>query len=140
MNWFLWALMAAGIWGFVPLLEKYGLAKTEPMVGIFFRCLGIVFGFLMMTLFFIRPHHIKSVDIRSALCLIAGGFLASFVAQIAFYNSLKLGEMSRVVPISASYPLIVFLLGVIVLHESFTLPKFLGGILIVLGIWLLKIG
>ena len=58
--------------------------------------------------------------------------------QIFFYNALKLGEASRVVPLGATYPLISFILAVFLLGEKFTLAK-LGGIILVLsGIFLLK--
>jgi len=140
MNAFWWALVAAGIWGVVPLLEKMGLSKADPIAGLFYRCLGVMIGLIMLVCFMIKPSQIKSVDLRSALYLIAGGLLASFVAQIAFYNALKLGEVSRVVPLSGSYPFLTFILGVVVLGESITPVKIMGVILIIAGMWVLKIG
>lgn len=140
MNSFLWAISAAGIWGVVPLLEKAGLAKADPLVGLFYRCLGVVLGLVVLGAFMVKPDAVKSVDAKSAWFLIAGGFLASFVAQICFYSSLKTGEVSKVVPVSGSYPFIAFLLGVLIFQESFTLLKGAGVFLVVVGIWLLKIG
>jgi len=140
MNAFLWAILAACIWGCVPLLEKLGLTKVEPLVGLFYRCLGVIMGFLLLIIFAIKPHELKAVNLRSVLLLMLGGFLASIVAQVCFYNSLKLGEVSRVVPISGIYPLIAFVLGVLLLGESLTLIKTIGVLLVVAGIWMLKIG
>jgi transporter family protein len=140
MNAFVWALVTACIWGIVPILEKLGLSKVQPLVGLWYRCLGISVAFIVLGVFFLKPVQIKSIDARSALLLITGGFLASFAAQICFYHGLKAGEVSRVVPISGSYPLITFLLGVIVLGETVSLLKFIGVGLIVLGIWALKVG
>lgn len=119
-------------------MEKVGLTKTQPVAGLFYRCLGVVIGFVILSCFMLKPEQIKSVDWRSALLLTAGGFIASFAAQFTFYHSLKIGEMSRVVPISGSYPLISFLLGIFILGESFTPAKFTGVVLITLGIWVLK--
>ncbi|RJP28025.1 MAG: hypothetical protein C4533_06005 [Candidatus Omnitrophota bacterium] len=138
MNAFLWAILAAAIWGCVPLLEKLGLLRTDPLVGLFYRCIGVVIGLLSL-LFFLKPAQIKSVDIRSKIFLILAGILASFVAQIAFYNALKKGDVSKVVPISGSYPFISFLLGILLLNESFTPVKFIGVTLVVMGIWVLKV-
>ncbi|MFH0838661.1 MAG: EamA family transporter [Candidatus Omnitrophota bacterium] len=140
MNAFTWAILTAFVWGIVPLFEKAGLSKTAPLTGLFYRCIGVVIGLVLLTTFMIKPQQIKSIDLRSALFLILGGFLASFIGQIGFYNSLKLGEVSRVVPISGSYPLFTFLLGVLIFGESITWVKSFGIVLIVLGIWTLKVG
>lgn len=139
MNAVSWAVLAALIWGVVPLIEKSGLAKVQPLPGLFYRCAGVVLGLVLLGLFMVKPSEILQVDRRSALLLIAGGFLASVLAQYCFYSGLKGGEMSRVVIIAASYPLITFLLGILVLGESLTPYKAAGALLIVGGIWLLKI-
>ena len=140
MNQYLWAILAACIWGIVPLLEKVGLAKVSPFVGLFYRSLGVVLGLLMMGIFLVKPQQLKAIDGRSIMLLVLGGFLASFLAQICFYHGLKMGEVSRVVPISGMYPLIAFLLGVLVLGESFNVVKMMGAGLIIAGVWALKIG
>lgn len=140
MNAFVWAIIAAFIWGIVPLIEKLGLSRVSPLAGLFYRSLGVVIGIILLAAFMLKPQEIKSVDLRSATLLILGGFLASFAAQICFYNALKLGEISRVVPLSGSYPLIAFFLGIIFLAESFSPLKLAGVSFIVLGIWVLKIG
>jgi len=140
MNAFIWAILAAIIWGIVPLLEKLGLAKAEPLAGLFYRCFGVLIGLLLLGLFILKPQEIKSVDSRSIIFLMLGGFLASFLAQICFYHGLKIGEVSRVVPVSGSYPLVAFLLGVLFLGEPINLIKAVGVLLIIAGIWALKIG
>ncbi|RKY32122.1 MAG: hypothetical protein DRP74_03315 [Candidatus Omnitrophota bacterium] len=140
MNAFYWAIIAALLWGIVPVLEKVGLTKVQPLAGLFYRCLGVLIGLFLLLLFLVKPQQIKSVDFRSASFLITAGFLASFVAQIAFYSGLKSGEVSRVVPIAGSFPLISFILGIFFLSESITPMKFLGVILVTMGVWALKIG
>lgn len=138
MSAFLWAVITACIWGVVPILEKLGLAKTEPFVALFYRCLGVILGILVLGIFVLKPEQIKAVPPRSIALFVVAGFLASFAAQITFYHALKIGDVSRVVPISGAYPLIAFLLGILVLGESVTLMKVLGVILIIGGAWLLK--
>ncbi|MFH2144952.1 MAG: EamA family transporter [Candidatus Omnitrophota bacterium] len=140
MNAFLWAILAACIWGVVPLLEKVGLNKIDAITGLFYRCFGVVIGLLFLGVFILSPQQIKSVDVKSAALLVLAGFLASFVAQIAFYHGLKLGEISRVVPVSGIYPVFAFIFGILILGEGISLLKCLGIILAVLGVWLLKIG
>jgi transporter family protein len=139
MDAFLWAMVSASIWGVVPLLEKIGLMKSTPLAGLFYRCIGVVIG-LVVLLCVVKPREIRSVDPRSAFLLVLSGFLASFIAQICFYNGLKLGQVSRVVPVSGSYPFISFLLGVVLLGESFSPQKMAGVFLIITGIWVLRLG
>jgi len=138
MNAIGWALMAACIWGVVPILEKVGLTKIDPFVGLWFRCVGVFLGLLCASLL-VKPAALKAVEPRTMFVLISAGFLASFVAQICFYHSLKAGDVSRVVPVAGSFPLIAFVLGILVLGESLTLMKGIGVVLIVGGIWLLKL-
>lgn len=138
MKAFGFAVLAAMIWGFVPLFEKLGLSKVEPLVGLFYRCVGVMIGLIILLAIMIKPSEIKSVNTGSAFLLILSGFLASFVAQIAFYHALKIGELSRIVPISGSYPFISFILGIVLLGESFSLPKLVGVIFVISGIFILK--
>jgi len=138
MNAFWWAILAAVIWGCVPILEKTGLVRATPFVGLFYRSLGVIIGILILSLFMVKPQELKTIDLKSASFLILGGFLASFVAQLCFYQSLKVGEISRVVPVSGTYPLFAFLLGVLLLGEVMTLSKLFGVLLIVAGVIFLK--
>lgn len=140
MDAFVWAVFTAIIWGVVPLLEKIGLSKTDPFTGLFFRSLGVLVGLLLLVMFVVKPEQIKNISLRSACLLVLAGFLASFLGQICFYHALKLGGISRIVPISAAYPLIAFILGILVLKESFTVMNLIGAASIFFGIIALKIG
>jgi len=139
MTPFMWALLTAITWGFVPIIEKMGLAKISPMIGLFYRCLGVVIGIVLLLA-------IENKAIRQSfsalhpgmLLLIGGGFLASVVGQIFFYMGLKNGESSQVVPLAASYPLVTFILAAILLGEKVTISKIVGLVFIVLGIFFLK--
>jgi transporter family protein len=135
-----WAILAALVWGIVPVLEKVGLSKVHPDVGLFFRCLGVIIGVVILLVFKFNSLSaaFSSTPSQTVLFLIASGFLASFVAQLFFYRALKLGEASRVVPISAAYPLIAFFLAVIFLSEKITLAKFIGICFVLLGVYFLR--
>ncbi|KJJ85985.1 membrane protein containing DUF6, transmembrane [Candidatus Omnitrophus magneticus] len=135
---FLLAVLAALIWGIVPVLEKIGMAKISPFTALFYRCVGVFIGAFLLLIFIIRPEDIKAADTKAIALLILSGFLASVVATIAFYHALKAGDISKVVPIGAAYPLVSFILGIAILHEQFTLIKVAGVVLITCGIWLLK--
>lgn len=138
MTAFLWAIMAALVWGIVPVVEKLGLAKVDPLVALFYRCFGVILGIVMLGVFILKPQEIRSIDTKSVALLVAAGFLASFVAQIFFYHGLKSGDVSRIVPIAGSFPMISFLLGVVLFGEAVTFSKIAGLLLIMSGVWMLK--
>jgi len=140
MNAFWWAVLSAAVWGIVPLVEKAGLIRTAPMTGVFYRSLGVVIGFVLLAVFWVRPAEMKMVDAKSAMLLMLGGFLASIVGQIFFYQALKAGEVSKMVLVAGSYPVMTFLLGILIFGESFTLFKAAGATLILAGLLLLKLG
>ncbi len=138
MNAFWWAIFTACIWGVVPILEKFCLTKVDPFVALFYRCFGVLIGLLFLGVFVVKKSEMRAVDVRTITILVIAGFLASFLAQITFYHGLKTGEVSRVVPISGSYYLIAFVLGLVLFNEAITVSKFLGVILIVSGVLLLR--
>ncbi|MGB3241722.1 MAG: DMT family transporter [Candidatus Omnitrophota bacterium] len=140
MNAFLWALLAALIWGITSVIEKFVLIKVDPLPGLFYRCLGVLLGVIVMGTVMLKPSQIKSVDLRSAALLLLAGFLGSFIAFIAFYKALKLGEMSIVVPVAGSFYIIAFILGIFLLGETVNALKLLGIIFVTIGIWLLGAG
>ncbi|HOD12547.1 MAG TPA: EamA family transporter [Candidatus Omnitrophota bacterium] len=140
MDAYSWAILTALIWGFVPILEKVGLSNIHPALGVFFRSLGVVIGIFIFGFFLVKPAQLRTVDIKAVAFLVTGGFLASFLAQMTFYNALKLGDVSKVVPISASYPLITFILGILIFKEGFSVVKCLGAAAVIIGIWAIKVG
>ncbi len=139
MKAYYFALMTAVVWGIVPIMEKIGLVRIAPMAGIFIRSCGVIIGISILALF--NGEAIKMAlraDPRTILLLGLGGIMASILGQIFFYNALKLGEASKLVPIAGTYPLFAFLLGIIFLGESFTLAKAGGVAFVILGLFLLR--
>ena len=139
MSAFLWAAVAACIWGIVPLMEKAGLSgTTAPFAGVMVRSIGVAAGLLVLSCVWSPWAMMRAMGWRSILLLALGGFLASVVGQLAFYRALKSGALSQVVPVAGAYPLVAALLGWLLLREPITVPRFLGLILVVSGVWLLR--
>lgn len=137
---FTWALLAALAWGVAPILEKLGVAHVTPEAGVYARNVGVVIGMLVFAILFPQfAMEATRLNQRTWLFLGAGGIVASVIGQIFFYNALKYGEASRVVPLSAGvYPLISFLLSVLLLQEKVTWVKLLGSALVISGAFLLR--
>jgi len=139
MKSYTWALLATIVWGVAPVLEKIGLANAKPLAGVFLRSLAVFASALIIPLCY--PGCLREIagfNAKTITFISLGGVLASIIGSIFFYNALKLGEASRVVPITASFPLISFVLGIAVLGEGVTFSKILGLALVLGGVYLLK--
>jgi transporter family protein len=140
MSAFGWALLAAACWGLAPLLEKAGLrGAIDPVAGVVARTVGVLIGLMLFLPLAPRTWtQARALPPRVWLLLGLGGLLASIIGQICFYRALKTGEVSRVVPVGASYPVIACLLGIFVLREPLTAAKAVGIGLVVAGTLLLR--
>jgi len=138
MSAFLWAIVTACVWGFVPLIEKVGIGRSEPLVAVCARSMGVVSGLVLVTLLSSPWKAVMGLKMSSFLLLALGGFLASFVGQFAFYHALSRGHISQVTPVAGVYPLITAWLGWLILHEPMTAGRWAGVSLIIAGVLLLR--
>ena len=138
MSAFLWAVLTAGIWGVVPLMEKIGLGNASPTLGVFVRSFGVVIGLVVFGALGSPWAALRTLHWSSIVLLAGGGLLASFIGQWAFYHALRSGAISQVTPVAGAYPLIAALLGWLLLHEPITLPRLLGVLCVSVGVWLLR--
>ncbi len=135
-----WALLASFCWGCAPLLEKVGLrGNADPAVGVLVRTAGVLLGAFSFLLVLPRlSERFSDLTLRNWIFLGLGGLVASVLGQLCFYRALKVGEVSRVVPIGASYPVLAFLMGVLFFQESITWVKVGGIVLVMAGVYLLR--
>ena len=126
------------LWGVTPILEKVGLTKVDPMVGNTLRSTIASFSLLILILLLGRGRALLEVDRKAVLLFGVTGLLAGALGMWAYYAALKMEATSKIVPISASYPLVTTLLSVLILREGVTLPRVIGTALIVIGIWFVK--
>jgi len=138
MTAFLWALVTAGIWGIVPLMEKVGLGTGSPTAGVVARSFGIVIGLIAYSLIASPWAAVRALGWPSIVLLAAGGLLASFIGQMAFYQALKSGTLSQVTPVAGTYPLVAAVLGWWLLREPITPSRVAGVVCVVVGIVLLR--
>jgi len=138
MNAYYLAILTALIWGVVPIMEKLGLKGTHPIAGLAVRSLGVCLGLICLLFFYSPWSEFAKMSVKTIVLLALSGIAASLVAQLIFYHALKIGDVSRVVPVAGTYPLIAFVLGILLLGEKLTLPKTAGVILIMIGVILLR--
>jgi transporter family protein len=138
MTAFWWALLTAGIWGIVPLMEKLGLGQSPPLIGVMVRSVGVVIGLVGFVVLSPPWEALRTLRPSAILLLAGGGLLASFIGQLAFYHALRDGHISQVTPVAGAYPLVAALLGWWVLREPMTVSRVLGVLFVVAGVVLLR--
>ena len=65
---------------------------------------------------------------------ILSGFLSAFIASVCWIIAMTKFEITTAYPFMSISPAIVFILGVFILNETFTIGKVIGLVLIILGI------
>jgi transporter family protein len=126
------------LWGVTPILEKVALTKVDPLVGVTVRSAIVTAGLFILTFLVGKGKALMEVDGKSSLLFGASGMMAGILGMWTYYAALKMEATSKIVPISASYPLVTALLSVLILGEEVTLPRVIGTAMIVIGIWFVK--
>ena len=126
------------LWGATPILEKIGLARVDPLIGVTIRSAIVTVGLFMLTFLLGKGRSLLEIDGKSILLFGASGLMAGLLGMWTYYMALKMEATSKIVPIAACYPLVTALLSVLVLKEEVTLHRIIGTALIISGIWLVK--
>jgi len=132
----LW-LLTLLFWGISPTLEKIGLRKVEPLVGLWIRTLSALLGITFALLLTSSYQNLKMLTKKDLFFLGLSGTTAGFLGMYFYFSLLKMHQASQAVPLTATYPLASTLFAILILKEPLTLSKILGTLLIALGIYLL---
>ena len=132
----IFALITMFLWGTSPILGKIGLERLEPLVALTLRSSVITVCLLGWALVTGKLGALHQIDGRSALLLSAEGLMGSLFGHLAYFYALKLGDISKVVPVTAAYPLVAVVWGLLFLGDRFSLGRGAGVLLVVIGIWL----
>jgi transporter family protein len=131
-------IVTALLWGATPIIEKIGLVKVDPLIGITIRSTIAMVGLFILTFLLGKGRELIEVDGKSILIFGSSGVMAGLLGMWTYYAALKMESTSKIVPIAACYPLVTAFLSVLILKEGVTLPRLIGTALIVSGIWLVK--
>ena len=139
MNVYFFLLLTAILWGSSPILEKMGLSRATAFAAVTIRSIVITSILIIIMFLTNKTKEVFLVSPKTILIFATSGIMAGLAGMWTYFMALKMGATSRVVPIAATYPLVTALLSFIILQEKFTVIRFIGTIVIVCGIWLVKI-
>ncbi|HHI96618.1 MAG TPA: hypothetical protein ENJ96_02075 [Thermodesulfatator atlanticus] len=133
----LWGLTLI-FWGSAPLFEKIGLRGTTPLAALTIRTTLAAIVLLGASLFLGQASNLLSLSLRDYLALGVSGVLAGVLGMFTYFSLLKSGQASKIVPLTAAYPLVTALLSFLVLGEKLTPLRLLGISLTILGLIILQ--
>ncbi|HBF39409.1 MAG TPA: transporter [Firmicutes bacterium] len=134
MNAFLIALFGAVCWGLAPLFGKVGLRGVNPIDGIVARtAITVLFvgGWAAANGSFSR---LSAIPTKRWMYLAIEAFFATFAGDLAYYASIKRGDIGQTSLVLASSPLITMWVGWYFLGESLTFSKIAGAAFIIIGV------
>ena len=135
--WILYAFISAFFAGLTAIFGKIGLKHIDSTLATTVRAF-IMAGFLGITALFLKKFQgfsISSFSNKEWLFVILSG-VAGAMSWLFYFYALKSGSALGVSVIDRLSIIFVFILAVMFLGESLTLPKVIGVILIALGAFL----
>ncbi len=130
MLWIVFTLVAMLLWSAVNILDKYiiGHELRDPIL------VTTIFGFSISLLFIFLGLFTGAIiiPVKYMLLSMLGGLVYA-TAIIFYYSAMKKIEVSRIVPIIATEPLIIAIVAFFLFGESLKLIQYIGIGLIVFG-------
>ena len=134
--WLCASLITVGLWGFWGFFLKLASRSlsTKNLI-----LIGIIGALIMYPIYFIIFHKDFSFKFSDPNYIygLVGGIMGS-MAMLAFYYAIHTGEASKVVTITALYPVITIILAFIFLKETITIHKIIGIIFAISAIYFLS--
>lgn len=137
------AIIAATIamlaWGAAAICDKVAMRDvSSPLLALVVRLtVATVAVYIYAIAVGVLPE-VRTIPRANLLALGAGGLLAALIGQQAYFAAIRHADASRVVPFTASYPIIAMVLAVLILREPLTVPKVLGTVMIIGGLMLVS--
>ena len=131
------ALIVAALWGLAPIFEKISLQYMSP---IFILSVRFFLVTALLVPFFISTNQamlLPELNIKNILIILIPGLLA-VLGIFLYFNALSDSSVSKIVPLTAVYPLFTCFYAYIFLKEDFSTEKIIGTILIVAGVFILN--
>lgn len=146
----MYAIIAVLAWGLAPIFDKILNQALSSWTAVFLRTIVVM---IIITVVAIQTGALTEIremvahgeaaqteaDTPVSMWLviaaaIGSALLAGLIGQVAYYHALGYADASRVVPITAAYPMVAALAAIALFREPITVPKLAGTALIVVGI------
>lgn len=132
-KWVVYALVSMGFAGFTSVIAKLGLVGISGDLGLAIRTC-FVFAFVLMFAGVVVPlEQFRALTPRNIGWLALSG-VTTAGSWIFYYKAIKLGEVSTVALIDKGSVVVALILAWLLLGETLTAPKLIGGAMMVGGL------
>ncbi len=131
------ALLVAAIWGIAPIFEKLSLQSLSPIYVLFVRFILVTSLFIPIFISSNEALNLDQLTLKNLMLILIPGVLA-IVGIYLYFTALSGSSASKIVPLTAIYPLFTCFYAYVFLKEDFTTEKIIGTILIVTGVFVLN--
>lgn len=133
----LW-ILTLSFWGSAPLFEKLALRALEPLLALTLRTGIAALVLILATILTGKTSQIRDLTWQDVGALGASGLLAGVLGMFTYFSLLKTGVASKVVPLTAAYPLVTAILALLFLGEKLTFMRLFGILLTITGLVILQ--
>lgn len=136
-NWLCHSMITLLLWGVWGIFGKLAYRSITPRDYIPLVLIGNIIVLIIACFFLLRPSHFKinSTDgifaVISSIAYVAGGLF--------FFLALGKGETSKVVLVTALYPIITISYSLFFMNEPVSATKLLGIVTVFIGILFLSV-
>jgi drug/metabolite transporter (DMT)-like permease len=131
-------MISAVNWAVFSTFSRPGL-KKHPATLMMFYVMG--FGWLFTSILFFATSgisEITSIPWKGWMAILFLGILCSGVAYIFWYDALKLLPVAQTAAFLYLEPIVTVIVAALVIKESILLATLIGGIIILIGVWLVN--
>ena len=125
--WILYAVLSAVFASLTSILAKVGIGDINSNLATAIRTMVFVVG---------AQKEISHITTKNLFFLIISG-VATGLSWLFYYKAIQMGPVSKVAPIDKLSIVLTMILAFIFLHEQLTVKGIIGGLLIVVGTFVL---
>jgi len=130
------AIMAALCWAFGASLYKKAIRDMNPIKFNLIRSTSVLIYAFSIVFILGKLGSVFSLDFSTITIMGISSILVLVAGDTLYFIGLRTIGVTKTVPITYSYSILVVLLGGLILDEAITLQLILGTITIILGVWL----
>ena len=136
-TWLIYSIICLFLWGFWGIFGKLASRSVSSPNLLLFALIG---NFIVLPIYlslFFKEISFKITSLDYYLAILAG--VIGTVGGLFFYLAISKGEATRVVVITALYPIITVIFSCFFLNEQITVSKFFGILFAMIGIILISL-
>ena len=134
--WIIFALLSAFFAALTSILAKIGIQNVNSNLATAIRTVVVLVMAWIIVFSTGKHNEIINISHKNLLFLILSG-IATGLSWLCYFRALQIGEASKVIPIDKFSLVLGMIMAFIVLKEAITVKTIIGGVLIIVGTFVL---